>query len=935
MKKIVSLLLSIILLASGMSLYAFAEGNDASLEDNAPELTENLAALGTAISSASSNENPITNINDGDDTTFFTASVAEGSSSEYFGLNYTKEANIFLYSLSFKVDAGAAKAVYTVELFRNNRWYSVGTVSGDDAVEGVISFELETPTYTQQVRLVAKTSDGSAASIKVYELDVTGKLYNNIALKGEAYATTFKHYEWTPPHTAINGEDFEEDWHGWEPLYPEVVVGTNTSAGFGGEHLGIKFTNREYYEVNEIVMYMSLHNSNANPSWGYQDTKYLVEALVEGEWVKIAEFRDSDSFPRDYADYETAMKNDTGDYHIASYYTIIPETVVTTNNIRISIDEFAKNYQGDGSLVFPYIYEVRVYGEQGDIPSIELPEGAMYSADATSNSYPYATSSKTNQYPFLSIDDDITTGWIPSATTANQTYGVRFDKIYTIDNVHLHFEKADFSAPYKIEALVDGAWKQIASGNLSDCFVALPEGETYIAQEHTYAVEPTQTTEIRLVFTGAFADGKIPQLNEIEANIVSTMAGFIKDGVTASAVKNEAGDKNIGIKFNGKQTVNEIKIDFADTTAEVKYFVQAFVGGIWQTIYTENKLCDSSFVHSVYTETDEIRITYSDNSKAPDIKGITVNTVNYSGDVSSYTRLESGFGANDKTAIDIVYGKVYNIDKIIIDHGITDVDCAFTVSGLVDGEWVDLVTSSVKSANKVFKFEAKQIGELKVTYAATSKALPSIKELSANVVGMKTFALDERYSVFQQSSAANGNLAVLGTAYANSNYPSLSYASYINDGMKYKQASVWIPKLEEYSAGVEINCGVKLDAEYTVNKVVVYSNDIGNLDGVGNKFEIQALVNGEYVKIGDGYTCAKGRDYCTVYEVAPTKTSDIRIALTNTSIYMPTILELEVYSDTAVPTPFLGHVKSEKIPEVTVFESITPRFEIAGLPYEG
>ncbi len=935
MKKIVSLLLSIILLASGMSLYAFAEDNAASVEDAAPELTENLASLGTAISSAESNDNPIANIIDGDDTTYWTASAGEESTDVYFGIDYTKEANIFLYGLSFKAEAGSAKAEYTVELFRNNRWYSVGTVSDDDAVDGVISFTLEAPTYTQQVRLVAKAADGSAASPKIFELDVTGKLYNNIALKGEAYATTFKHYEWTPPHTAIDGNDFENDWHGWEPLYPEVVYGTNTSAGFGGEHFGIKFTNREYYEVNEIVMYMSMHNSYANPSWGYQDTQYLVEALVEGEWVKIAEFKDSDSIPRDYEDYDAAMKNDTSDYHIPSYFTIIPETVVTTNNIRISISEFAKNYQGDGSLVFPYIYEVRVYGEQGEIPSIELPEGAMYSSDATSNSYPYASSSKTNMYPYLSIDDITTTGWTPSDTTAGQTYGVRFDKTYTIDNVYLLFEKADFSAPYKIEALVNGTWKQIASGNLSDCYAAIPEGETYVAQEHTYDVEPVQTSEIRLVFTGAFTDGKIPQLNEISANIISSMAGFIKDGITASAVKNEAGTKNIGIKFNGKQTVNEVKIDFSETTAEMKYFVQAFVGGIWQTIHVEDKLSASSFVHTVYAETDEIRITYGNDSLAPDIKGITVNTVNYSGDVSSYTRLETGFNTNDKTAIDIVYGKVYNIDKIVIDHGNTSVDCAFTISGLVNGEWVTLITSNVNSSTKEFKFEEKAIEEIKVSYASSSKALPSIKEFSANIVGMKTFMLDERYTVFQKSSAANGNLAVLGTAYTNSNYPSLSSESFINDGMKYKQASVWLPKLEEYSAGVEIHCGVKLDAEYTVNKVVVYSNDIGNLDGIGNKFEIQALVNGEYVKIGDGYTCAKDRDYCTVYEVAPTKTTDVRIVLTNTSIYMPTILELEVYSDTAAPSPFQGHVKSEKIPEVTVFESKTPRFEIAGLPYEG
>jgi hypothetical protein len=94
----------------------------------------------------------------------------------------------------------------------------------------------------------------------------------------------------------------------------------------------------------------------------------------------------------------------------------------------------------------------------------------------------------------------------------------------------------------------------------------------------------------------------------------------------------------------------------------MKYFIQAFVGGIWQTIHTEDKLSESSFVHAVYAETDEIRIIYGDNSKAPDIKGITVNTVNYSGDISSYTKLESGFSKNDKTTIDIVSRQYHRQD---------------------------------------------------------------------------------------------------------------------------------------------------------------------------------------------------------------------------------------------------------------------------------
>ena len=947
MKKFVSLLLSLLLLASAMCIPAFAEEGDQIVPQ--PELTEGCTALGTAITSSEASGQPAANMIDGDEDTYWDAAIDQAGT-VYFGLNYGKEANIHLYEVKFLVaineteDGGAA--TYTLELFRNNRWYAVDTLTDADcvpigydsyeeatasheSVKGRVTFELDEPIYTQQVRLIVTDASGDFAAPKVYELELVGKVYENIALNGEAYCSSFKHYEWTPPHTAINGEDFDDDWHGWEPQYPVVEAGAVTSAGFSGEYFGIKFTNREYYEVNEIVFYMSMHNSSANPSWGYQDTKYDVEALVEGVWVKIAEFHDSDSVPRDYADYETAMKNDTGAYHIASFYTVVPDTVVTTNNIRIKISEFGKNYNGDESLVFPYLYEVRVYGELGEIPDIELPEGAMLSANATSNSYPYSSSAILGNYPYLTVDNDPGTGWAAKDKTAGQTLGVRFDKTYTIDDIYLQVEDASFSAPFKVEALVNGSWQTILNANISDCLVPLPEGVTSLPQEHTFVINPVETNEIRLVFTEALTT--VPQINEIGANIVSSITGFIKDGATVSYVT--TGNNRInGIKLNQKETINRISIDFEDTDYSGKYFVQAYSDGIWKTVYEQNKFSESTFVHDIYVETDEIRITFADESKAPHIEGILVSTVNYSGDVSSYTEYNTTADAENDATVEVIYGKTYNVDKIIIDHGTSTADIAFKIEGLVGTDWVELVSSNVKSATKVFKIEAKDISQLKITYAPSSYDIPSIKEFSVNVVGMKTFMLDERYTPLQKKMAANGNFAVLGTAYTNSNYPSLSLESYINDGDKHKRSSVWVPKLEEYSAGVDIFCGVKLDAEYTIDKVVVYSGDIGNVDGVGNYFEIQALVNGEYIKVGEGNTCAKDRVYATSYKIDSVKTKDIRLVFINTSVYMPNVLELEVYSDTDKPGAFVGHVISEEPLAVTVFESVTPKFEIAGLP---
>jgi hypothetical protein len=245
---------------------------------------------------------------------------------------------------------------------------------------------------------------------------------------------------------------------------------------------------------------------------------------------------------------------------------------------------------------------------------------------------------------------------------------------------------------------------------------------------------------------------------------------------------------------------------------------------------------------------------------------------------------------------------------------------------------MELVSSTVNADKISFPIDETEVKQIKVIYEAGGKEIPSIESLALNVVGMKTYFLDGRYTNFQKRMAGNGDLAVLGTAYANSNYPALCFPEYINDGKKFEGAPVWAPKLEEYSAGIDIYCGIEFDKEYIVDTVVVYSTDIGNKPGNGNKFEIQALVNGEYITVGNGFTCAGDKDYMTVYAIDSVKTTDIRILITNESVYMPTILELEIYSNTDKVDPFFGHVVSEKVPAVTVFSEETPRFDVAGLP---
>ncbi len=932
MKKTVSVLLSVLMLFLCIPFYTIASDN------GAQPTAENLTQLGAVIGSSDSLEEYSKAV-DGDRDTFWQP-TAEG---EYVGFDFSKEKNGRIETISVNISLseaeGGSETVYTVQYFRNNRWYDLLTFKDSDAIpqgydtyeEAIASCssvkadymtELDEPVITQKLRVKVSGIEDSSVMPRIYEITAHGQMLENVAIKGKAYASSFKHFDWTPPTSGNDGLDFEEDWHGWEPQYPDVTAGSDTSSGFSGEYWGLEFKNKKYFEISELVLYMSVHNSYAEPSMGYQNTKYKVEALCEGEWVVIAEFSDSDSLPRDYDTYADAMANDTGAHHIASYYTKILDTPITTNNIKITVSEFAKNYQGEERLVFPYIYEVRAYGVSTETPDIELPQGAEYSTDATSNAIPYASSSDFSKYPLLAIDDNGDTGWMPAEKTANQTYGVKLDRVYTINDIYLQFADASFSAPFKVEALVDGSWVKIAEGNVSDAFVPTPDGGPDADQEHTYSVSETETDEIRLVFTAALTD--IPEIRELSANIVSSINSLMTENGAVEAIRN-SNNSYSGVKFGEAKQITGIALDFAGS-ANIKYYIQINIDGVWQTLKTVETIEEGITSFEIEAVTDCIRIGFSNEPAAPIIENITVSVFEDSGNMSCNAEyiFDNSGTEGEKASVRLLLGKEQVFDKMILD---TEGD--FTAEGF-NGVGESVFTGSGNAQDKVLEADDVSVKSLLISYQ--TPYIPHIKELSLDIIGMKTYFLDGRYSVFQKLSAAAGNLSVMGTPYANSNYPAMSFETYINDGEKYDGASVWVPKLEEYSAGTEIFCGIKLYKKCEINKIAVYSTDVGNPAGIGSKFEIQALVNGEYVKISDGYTCAAEGDYCTVYEIDSVKTDDIRLVFVNSGVHFPTVMELEIYSDSEVPTPFVGHPIMDEAPEVTVFKSETPRFEVAGLP---
>ncbi len=531
----------------------------------------------------------------------------------------------------------------------------------------------------------------------------------NVALKGLAYCSTMKNSNWTPPSSINNGLDYTGDWHGWEPKYPTILPGQDTSAGFKGEYCGIKFLNREYYEIHEIRMSVGLH------ALYNQDVTYTIQALVEGEWQDVCVLKDSqatnikldtgdadgdgDKTDYVYSSYAEAMEKDTSNYHIGAELKFVLPTPITTNNVRVNVSDFGKGYPGGDVLIFPFIYEVELVGKLGVTPDIDLPEGAVFSQNAAYNSIPYASSSKSLGYPYRAIDGKTTTAWTPSSLEAGQNLMLVFDKEYTIDKLSLNFGELKQGAtpvnhPFKLEALVDGAWVSVANGGSYNT-----EANTYLTE---YSITPVKTNQVRVVFEQALASA------------------------------------------------------------------------------------------------------------------------------------------------------------------------------------------------------------------------PSIYEFEANIVGERSYYLDNRFTASQMGSSAKGNLAILGQAYASANILPYSDPSYINDGKYFADSPVWFPG----SLTVPVSCGVKLDQAYNINKVVVYCAEPDEIGYGVTRFNIVAKIDGEYkvVATGDAYNPDKMIEgiqtrYATIYEFPEgINTDDIRVEFIRSSSTIPNVLELELYSSTEKCSMFDGYPTQDKIP---------------------
>jgi hypothetical protein len=178
-------------------------------------------------------------------------------------------------------------------------------------------------------------------------------------------------------------------------------------------------------------------------------------------------------------------------------------------------------------------------------------------------------------------------------------------------------------------------------------------------------------------------------------------------------------------------------------------------------------------------------------------------------------------------------------------------------------------------------------------------------QLASLAVNADNFAFyyDVEPSDDYKQSCTKGNLAILGTAYASSNFPDYSKISYINDGLIKAQNPSW------YAHGFEIpsHCGVTLDETYIVNKVALTFDYIEPKGSAVMYFDIQAKVDGEYITVASGRSYDSACNYQPVFSFDAVVTDDIRIVFTKNGGIFPNLRELEVYSDVDFPAAYRGY----------------------------
>ena len=275
----------------------------------------------------------------------------------------------------------------------------------------------------------------------------------------------------------------------------------------------------------------------------------------------------------------------------------------------------------------------------------------------------------------------------------------------------------------------------------------------------------------------------------------------------------------------------------------------------------------------------------------------------------------------------------YKIREVKLDFGsmpaaFADSVYNFNVYVKKDGEWQLLVANQTANAiSKLLTDEERVkipiedvIGGVKIEFTSSTKngepIEPRITELSAPIMdGKQCVFLSTYLDFFRASSSAQGNLACYGEAYCSSSfdYANVSDVNYIIDGQVTDDAFSWFAN--DFTKGTY--CGVKLKETESVTKVVLYFNDAitgGDYAGRVMLYDIEALIDGEYVKIAEGASYdTDTKKPIVAIEFEAVKTNDIRIVYKSSAMIFPYLKEIEIYAGEKVYSAYDGYMLDTSI----------------------
>ena len=489
---------------------------------------------------------------------------------------------------------------------------------------------------------------------------------SNIAPKGTAYSSSEKNSLWTPVESVVNGRygGVNGEWQGWECAYPEVGVGQDTSNGFSGEYFGINFKSK-CYDIYEIRMNIGLHTLA-----GGQNATYTIEALVDGMWKQVVVLKDDQAIPTDsekYADYNAVMNDSSASTRVNAtlYYTL--EEPISTNNIRVTVSDYAKNYEGGDVLIFPFVYELELFGVQGYTPEIILPEGATFSTDVAWYSYPSASQSSNGTYPFLAIDGKNDTYWECVNYQGGEYFTLMFNKEYEISTVKmlLGTQSDNKLQATTLEYYFDGTW-QVMSGtsptlrNAEDGFYGLDYtfestivGGIRIMFKRPcdslklYSIEAHLDDAKTYVFENRFTKAQLELASINNIALIGTPYSsasfdpYSEDGFINDGLKNE--DSKVwftgtidapaycGITFDYPHKINKVSITVRDSRVDgeeiMRLEIQALINGEYVTV-AQGKSYDGDY-QTEYTfdeiETTDVRVVIKEAYGAiPNVKELEI-----------------------------------------------------------------------------------------------------------------------------------------------------------------------------------------------------------------------------------------------------------------------------------------------------------------------